>query len=180
MKIDNYSFYIALRKYGWYNFEWEVLEEMKNNYLNEREIYYINKFDTYNNGYNMTKGGDINPMKNPEIVKKMAITKTGKRHTEKTKRKISKSCSKEKNGFYGKTHTEETLIKMRTPKSEEHKRKIGKANSKYWLLENIETGIKITIRNLSKFCKEKNLHYGSMKASAKMYGKYKEWRIEQC
>ena len=35
----------------------EELEEVPNNQLDERERYWIKKLDTYNNGYNLTKGG---------------------------------------------------------------------------------------------------------------------------
>lgn len=50
----------ALNKYGAENFELEVIEDniFDENELNDKEIYYINKFDTFNNGYNMTRGGD--------------------------------------------------------------------------------------------------------------------------
>lgn len=48
----------AIRKYGIENFTSEILVEADNEKLNEQEIYYIDKFDTYNNGYNSTMGGD--------------------------------------------------------------------------------------------------------------------------
>jgi hypothetical protein len=35
-----------------------VLEECKEEELNEREIYWIGQYDSYYNGYNCTKGGD--------------------------------------------------------------------------------------------------------------------------
>lgn len=54
-------FYRALRKYGWDNFEYEILEEFYDydkERLNKLEIYYIKKYNSLNpNGYNMTKGG---------------------------------------------------------------------------------------------------------------------------
>lgn len=50
--------YRAFNKYGIENFSIETLEENDDNLLPEREIYYIEKFDTYKNGYNATKGGD--------------------------------------------------------------------------------------------------------------------------
>lgn len=59
------KFYTAVRKYGWENFEYEVLFTIDNDdkkcvhdKLNEMEIYYIHKYDSFNNGYNMTPGGD--------------------------------------------------------------------------------------------------------------------------
>lgn len=56
----NTLFYKAIRKYGINNFSFEVLEECSIENLNEREIYWIAYYDTYNKnkGYNMTKGGE--------------------------------------------------------------------------------------------------------------------------
>lgn len=49
----------SINKYGWDNFSVEVLEEVVNKEeLNEREIYWINKYDSYQNGLNSTLGGD--------------------------------------------------------------------------------------------------------------------------
>lgn len=50
----------AMKKYGANNFDLTVLEDdiFDENVLNERESYYIDKFDTFNNGYNMNRGGD--------------------------------------------------------------------------------------------------------------------------
>lgn len=50
--------YRAMRKYGFDNFSFEVLEECPEAKLNEREIYWIKFFDTFENGYNLTMGGD--------------------------------------------------------------------------------------------------------------------------
>lgn len=59
-KDYNSYFHNALRKYGWDNFNKEVLTECTKEELNELEKYYIKKFDTCNreNGYNLTYGGD--------------------------------------------------------------------------------------------------------------------------
>lgn len=51
-------FYRAIRKYGWDLFVYEILEECENEKLNERERHYIEKFDSVNNGYNVTLGGE--------------------------------------------------------------------------------------------------------------------------
>ena len=49
----------SIRKYGIEAFKIEVLEEvLLPDILNEREVYWIEKYDTYNNGLNSTKGGD--------------------------------------------------------------------------------------------------------------------------
>lgn len=56
-KLYNYPLYRAIRKYGIENFSFCVLEECSENELNEKEIYYIDKYDSYYKGYNQDKGG---------------------------------------------------------------------------------------------------------------------------
>ena len=50
----------AIAKYGAENFTLEVVEECPKELLDEREIYWIDKYDSYNNGYNLTIGGGGN------------------------------------------------------------------------------------------------------------------------
>ena len=47
----------ALYKYGINNFTFEVVEECKQEELDEREQYWIQYYDSFNNGYNLTMGG---------------------------------------------------------------------------------------------------------------------------
>lgn len=51
-------FYAAIRKYGVDAFVTEVLEECNENIASEREVYYIEKYNSFHFGYNATKGGD--------------------------------------------------------------------------------------------------------------------------
>ena len=58
----NYPLHCAIRKYGIENFEICILEKNLNNFdeMNEKEVYYIWKFDTLSNskkGYNLSSGG---------------------------------------------------------------------------------------------------------------------------
>ena len=55
---DTSVFHKSIRIHGADSFTWEILEECPKELLDEREIYWIDYFDTYNNGYNMTPGGE--------------------------------------------------------------------------------------------------------------------------
>jgi len=97
--------------------------------LDIAEICAIYTFDAYENGYNMTIGGDG------------GATIKGKKHSEETKKKISRANSGKNNGMFGKRTSEETrkLISEANKgriHSEETRKKIGKAN-KISLLGNI-------------------------------------------
>ena len=56
-KVSDMAIHKALRKYGKANFTLEVIEEVDADNLNEKERYWINYYDSYNNGYNSTLGG---------------------------------------------------------------------------------------------------------------------------
>lgn len=62
-KIDDLKkpLYMAMRKYGRDNFSFRILEQCDEKELKEKEIYWINKLNTYKNGYNATPGGDMPP-----------------------------------------------------------------------------------------------------------------------
>ena len=60
--------YDALREYGIENFTFEIIELCDETKLNEREKYWIAYYDSYNNGYNMTSGGEGGYVKNGHKV----------------------------------------------------------------------------------------------------------------
>lgn len=47
----------AIKKYGKENFTISVIEECDDSIINEREIFWIEKYDSFKNGYNATLGG---------------------------------------------------------------------------------------------------------------------------
>ncbi len=57
---SEYAFHRALRKYGFDNFEWEILYESNDEEeLEGAEIFYIEDYESFgSNGYNMTDGGE--------------------------------------------------------------------------------------------------------------------------
>lgn len=64
-----FHLYRAMRKYGIDNFYPEILVDniRSRDELNQLEQYYIDKFDSVANGYNMALGGYVNVMSQPEI-----------------------------------------------------------------------------------------------------------------
>lgn len=54
----NSKLYKALRKYGIENFTFSIIEECSLEELGQKEIYWINYYNSYYTGYNMTLGGE--------------------------------------------------------------------------------------------------------------------------
>ena len=54
----NSALHKAIRKYGIDNFSFTIIEECNANELNEKEIFWIKYYNSYNNGYNNTTGGN--------------------------------------------------------------------------------------------------------------------------
>src|SRR5437867_3368953 len=59
--------YFAMRKYGTQNFTKELLLICPLNLLDEKETFYINKFNTIKNGYNITLGKTFSKLQKKEI-----------------------------------------------------------------------------------------------------------------
>lgn len=57
-KVYDRPLYRSFRKYGLKNFSFEILELCDSEKLNEREVYWIKFYDSFNNGYNLTPGGN--------------------------------------------------------------------------------------------------------------------------
>lgn len=52
------TFYKMIRFLGKENFKWEIIEDnIPEEDLNDKEVYYIKKYDSYENGYNSNMGG---------------------------------------------------------------------------------------------------------------------------
>ena len=59
-KNDDSYFHRMLRHYGFWNFHFSVIEECRAFELNEKEMFYISKYNTlYPNGYNLSLGGSF-------------------------------------------------------------------------------------------------------------------------
>ena len=131
----NTHFYNSIHKYGSENFKLDILEDnVPNEKLDEREIYWISYYDSYNNEYNETIGGNgthgyvfteedrkkksesmkktwktSSKLNNPERNKKISNSLKGKPKSDKHKQKLSEKAKQKignKNAFYGKKHSE--------------------------------------------------------------------------
>lgn len=73
----NTKFYQALRKYGIENFKVTILELCPSEELDQKEIEYISKYDSYHHGYNSTEGGQnwSENIHSPEIEEKRKQTR---------------------------------------------------------------------------------------------------------
>ena len=122
---DSYHINILYRsfiKYGVDNHKFEILEQCDSKLLNEREKFYIEKYDTFQtlNGMNLTKGGDNKVKFAESTIQKMSLAKKGKRpvhlightHSDKTKELLRQKSIGNKN-WLGKHHSEETKAKIR-------------------------------------------------------------------
>lgn len=81
----------SFNKYGEDVFDISILEYCDEEYLNEKEMYYIELYDTFRNGYNQTEGGEGN---------------RGYKFSDDSKKKMSEShydCSGENNPMFGKS-----------------------------------------------------------------------------
>ena len=128
----------AIKKYGEDTFIFEVIEDgiiPIPEFLHEREKYWIAKFNTFHNGYNLNKGGYGNLGFSHSTETREKISRSlkgrpshnkGKPHSPETRRKIG-------DAQLGKTMPKESRKKMslsaknRPPMSNETRRKISEA-----------------------------------------------------
>lgn len=81
-KNEKRPLYRAMNKYGCEHFYIELIEECPIEILSDKEIYWINFYDSYKNGYNATLGGDGKQIYNYEaIVKEFLSGKSTKELT---------------------------------------------------------------------------------------------------
>lgn len=123
---DNDYLQKAWNKYGEDNFKFYILEECNQSELDNREIYYINSYNTlnYNYGYNLKEGGQCgsiseygNNKKRDTLKKTYEITDLKEKRKHNALKQWSNPEIKAKitginNGMYGKTHTKEAREKI--------------------------------------------------------------------
>lgn len=134
---SNRPLYNAIRKYGVDNFKIKILEECNENELESKEVYWIEKLDTYRNGYNATTGGESNKNVREDIKEKISNSMKEIDRSEEWTNNVSKALKDkitrgEKWGF----------LLSKNEGGKHHRREIrGK---------NIETGEIVEFESLSK------------------------------
>jgi len=130
-------FYRAIKKYGWDNLEWLIIDKAETQKeLNEKEIYWIKYYNTYiycnnSNGYNCNIGGGSNigykhteeakekcrlihkgKILSEETKNKLRLVNIGHKHSEETKKKMSENRKGKKHYNYGKYRSEGKIFKL--------------------------------------------------------------------
>lgn len=148
--VDN-KFYRAVRKYGWEFFIYGIIEKYDVDVLNEQELFYIDYYDSYNNGYNSTIGGEgvrgFSPSE--ETRKKQSVAaknRTDIRHNKKYFAEEEKREAKRK-----KDREYQQKIKEKRKEYMKEWRKNNQDKIKKWKEENKEH-----LKNLWKKNREEN------------------------
>jgi group I intron endonuclease len=82
---NNTHFGNAIQKYGLHCWKLEVLENVtERKLLNEREIYWVAYYNTFNSGYNSTAGGLQNTLISEQTKSKISASLTGKTQRKRT------------------------------------------------------------------------------------------------
>jgi group I intron endonuclease len=83
--------YRAINKYGIENFKVKILEECNEDILSEKEIYWIDKLETYKKGYNATTGGETNKNIREDIKEKISQSMSEIERSDEWVNNVSKS-----------------------------------------------------------------------------------------
>ena len=182
---DQPKLYNALKKYGPNSFKYEIIDYYDNQTeANNKEIWYIENYDSIKNGCNVGTGGEggnnFTNHPNKEVIReKQRVAKIGK--------KMSKEfCLQNKLRQIGRIISKETLDKRSKALkgrdiSKEWREKLSNANCKniYKLIS--PNGETFTVNNLRKFCKENNLlnaGFWQLLRNKPRQKSYKGWNIE--
>jgi len=172
----------SISKYGEDNFTIAILEESDDceYLLNERESFWIEKYNTFHEGYNMTLGGNgaLGYKHDEEVKKKISQQYIDRWKDDEYRFKQSKNPR-----MYGKKHSTESRDKISKSNlgkkhSTESREKISDSLSTlYWVLI-FPGGSEILIQNLRKYCRENNLNQSHLYQVAK--GNMKSYKGIKC
>lgn len=157
-------FWRAIQKYGWENFEGEVIEEgLNDSEATQRELFWMEKYQSRDRdkGYNIS---DSSLYISDECRKKHCEQTSGVnnpmwhyQYTEEQRERMRQASLGEKNPFYGKHHTEETKRIISEKKKEYYKAhsgtRLGQKVSK-------ESREKMSKSRKGKYCGKDSPRYG--------------------
>lgn len=119
---SNYHIHRAIRKHGRDKFTLDLIEEVEEADVNTREMFWVNYFDSFAHGYNMTFGGEGKKGYITAAVTKQKISNT-KRGTE-----VSKAAYKKRNATLRKKDID--FLNTIGRKSSETQKKTGSNSGK--------------------------------------------------
>ncbi len=167
---SNYCFHRAIRKYGAENFKWEIIRICDSiESLNAYEQYYVLYYNSMDNGYNLTSGGDnctysdmskkkmsdnhadFKGDKHPMWGVSRASPMEGKKHKPESIQKMrdNTNYSGENHPMWGRKHTKESKERMSTTRIE-RKLAEGENHAMYGKHHTEATKKKISIANGGK------------------------------
>ncbi len=140
----------AIRKYGWNNFTWEVIDDTcyLQTELDEMEHHYIKQFHSHasEDGYNLTWG--------------FGNTTTGYKFTKEQSIAHSINTTGKRNGMYGKSHKQSTRHKQSDKKKGIYNGK-NNPNSKRYMITHPD-GMVEMVECMKLFCDKHDLSRTSM------------------
>lgn len=142
---SNMIFHKAIRKYGWENFDYEVLIECNETELTAAEAMYITEMSTLQpKGYNQLLGSNMTP----EVRAKSSATKKARYNEMPFEERQART-----------KHLWESRIGA--TQGDHQKKRVTEANQKRWQITD-PSGHTFEIVNLHKFCKENNISDGNL------------------
>ena len=97
---DSEPFHVALRVHGKDAFKWDILEKCDTSIANEREMYWIAYYDSFENGFNKDSGGRYSSCKSQtdESNIKRSVSLKGRTKKSKTINLLSAAMQGNSNG----------------------------------------------------------------------------------
>ena len=161
-KHSDRPLYRAIQKYGVGMFQIRAIEEdILVNELSEREIYWIEQFDTYNNGYNATTGGERSNTIRQEVKDRISSSMKGKVKSDSHIANISEALKKRNHRF------------SISGDGKHHRTKVRGTNPK--------TGEVVEYNSLTEACEKLGLKNGNLSRGIKngyLVGGYKWEKLE--
>jgi group I intron endonuclease len=156
----NRALYNAIKKYGQGMFSVRILEEdIPRDKLSEREVYWIEQFDTYNTGYNSTTGGEVSYTIREDVKEKISSSMIGLRRNDEFIEKQKLAANKRTNHFKVRGDGKHLSVKIRATL--------------------LSTGEVKEYQSLSEFCKETNIPNGNVSRAIKNGYMVKGYKVER-